>query len=105
MERDNLDAYNFRYWDFHSEKFYRWSINFVLMRGKYVNKLPKIYPNRRDDEVLISQVIPELHQRNCYALGSAVVSHFSYFKQYSYLINTNLLQRYDDLSKKYLKDI
>ena len=103
MERDNIDAYNFRYWDFHSEKYYRWSINFVLMRGKYVNKISKNYPKKRDDELLISQVLPELHKRNCYALGSAVVSHFSYYIQYNYMKNTNLLQRYDDLSKKYLK--
>ena len=104
MQTNNLDVYDFRYWDFHSEKFDRWSINFVLMRGKYVNSIPEIFGYEEDDEVIISKRIPKLLKINCYALGSAVVSHFSYFTQFDYLKNTNILERYDKLANTYFKE-
>ena len=80
----------------------RWSINFVLTRGLYVNKIPKLYPNEIEDEVVISKNIPEKYQRHSIALGSAIVVHFSYFVQLKYLENTTLLSRYERFSKSYL---
>ena len=101
-ERNNLDVYDFKIWDFHSSFYTRWSINFVLMRGKYVNKVIDWLPVILDDEVAISHKIPELLKRHAYALGSALVVHFSYQNQYNYMKNTTLLDRYENFSKKYV---
>ena len=35
--------------------------------------------------------------KHCYALGSAIVAHFSYYPQNEYLLNTTLLNRYKKL--------
>jgi hypothetical protein len=102
MQLNNLQAYDFNYWDFHSSIYTRWSINFVLMRGKYVNRMKEWFPHMDDDEYHISQEIPKAVKRHCYSLGAAVVVHFSYFPQFHYLNNTNLLERYEKLSRKYL---
>ena len=103
--RNKFDSYDFKKWDFHQMGYERWSINFVLMRGKYANKMKIMLPNFDDDEVAISLEIPKKYGKHCYALGSAIVVHFSYFTQASYLNKTDLLKRYDNLSKKYLNII
>jgi hypothetical protein len=92
----NLDIYDFKRWDFHSVEYSRWSINFILFKGKYVNKIEGF-----DDEEAISNHISRKYGKHGYALGSAIVSHFSYFPQISYLLTTNLLEKYSSLSKVY----
>ncbi len=42
-------------------------------------------------------------KKHSLASGSAVVSHFSYWSQLQYLSKTNILQKYDNLSRTYLK--
>ena len=101
-ERNNFQVYNFNFWDFHSSLYTRWSINFVLMRGKYVNKMEEWFPDMDDDEVAISYKIPELLKKHVYALGSALVVHFSYGRRHDYMNKTNLLEKYDNFSKKYI---
>ena len=101
-ERNNFHIYDFKVWDFHSSVYTRWSINFVLMRGKYVNKIKDWFPDMDDDEVAISHKIPEILKKHAYALGSALVVHFSYANQYDYMKNTSILEKYDNFSKKYL---
>ena len=101
VKRNNhLRVYDFNKWDFHSSEYTRWSINFVLMRGKYVNRMHKWFPHLNDDELTISQEIPKLIKRHAYALGSALVVHFSYGVQINYLDKTNILNKYENLSKK-----
>lgn len=97
VANDNLDVYDFKRWDFHSEAYGRWSINFILFRGKIINKMPRT----GDDEEMISNHLSSMHRRHGYALGSAVVCHFSYNFQKEYLYTTNILDRYDELSKSY----
>jgi hypothetical protein len=101
---NELDVYDFKRWDFHHMGYERWSINFVLMRGIYANKMKKMLPDMDDDEVAISQEMPKMFGKHCFALGSAIVVHFSYKRQANLLKKTNLLQRYDNFSKFYLKN-
>jgi hypothetical protein len=98
IENNELNVYDFNKWDFHQMGYNRWSINFVLMRGKYANKMKIMFPSIDDDEVVLSKELPNRYGQHCFSLGSAIVVHFSYFKQFEYLIQTNLLKRYDDLS-------
>ena len=100
VERDELDVYDFKRWDFHQMGYDRWSINFVLMRGIYANKMRSMFPNLEDDEIAISKEMPKKFGKHCYSLGSAIAVHFSYFTQKDYLMQTNLLRRYDELSEK-----
>jgi hypothetical protein len=73
-----------------------------LTRGKYVNKIRQLHPNLDDDEVLISEVMPRDNKKHAYALGKAVVAHFSYYTQREYLEKTNLLSKYKNLAEIYL---
>ena len=100
---NELDVYDFKKWDFHLMGYERWSINFVLMRGIYANKMKKMFPNWDNDEVAISQEMPKSFDQHCYSLGQAIVVHFSYGPQSKFLQKTTLLKRYDDFSKVYLK--
>ena len=100
---NELDVYDFKRWDFHQSGYDRWSINFVLMRGIYANKMQSMFPELDDDEVAISRDIPQKLDKHCFSLGSAIVVHFSYRRQDDYIRQTNLLSKYDDLSKVLLK--
>jgi hypothetical protein len=100
---NKLSNYNFLKWDFHQGGYERWSINFILFKGKYVNQLKRLFPNMENDETAISREIPKIYDRHSYSLGSALVVHFSYVSQYGYLKHTMLLQKYDEFSKEFLK--
>ena len=100
---DQLDVYDFKKWDFHQMGYDRWSINFVLMRGIYANKMKKMLPDMDDDEVAISREMPKVFDKHCYSLGPAIVVHFSYGPQSEFLQKTNLLKRYDHLLDSLLK--
>jgi hypothetical protein len=89
-------------WDFHQGGYERWSINFILFKGKYVNQLKSRFPSI-EDEVAISREIPKIYDRHSYSSGSALVVHFSYFSQNDYLKNTMLLQKYYEFSTEFLK--
>jgi hypothetical protein len=99
---NKLGNYNFLKWDFHQGGYERWSINFILFKGKYVNQLKSRFPSI-EDEVAISREIPKIYDRHSYSLGSALVVHFSYFSQNDYLKNTMLLQKYYEFSTEFLK--
>ena len=101
--KNELDVYDFKKWDFHHMGYERWSINFVLMRGIYANKMKKMFPNMDDDEVAISREMPKVFGKHCFSLGSAIVVHFSFNPQREFLEKTNLLQRYNNFSKIFLK--
>ena len=92
----NLKIYDFGLWDFHSLNYSRWSINFILFKGKYVKDLDSKFGS---DEWSISIEIPKEHNKHAYALGSALVSHFSYYDQYDYLSKTDILNKYAIISK------
>jgi hypothetical protein len=100
---NKLSNYNFLKWDFHQVGYERWSINFILFKGKYVNQLKRLFPNTENDETAISCDIPKKYDRHSYSLGSALVVHFSYVSQYGYLKDTRLLQKYDEFSTEFLK--
>ena len=42
-------------------------------------------------------------KKHSIALGAAIVAHFSFWSQYQYLVKTDILDKYDRLSVKYLK--
>ena len=101
-KKNSLDIYNFLKWDFHQTSYERWSINFVLFKGKYVKNLKEEFPKTENDETAISCDIPRKYGRHSYSLGSAIVVHFSYVSQYDYLKNTFLLKKYENLSTDFL---
>lgn len=102
--RNHIESYNFGRWDFHSKEYTRWSINFVLVRGKYVRDMDAWFPHfRGDDEYIISKELARCHGEHSYAVGSAVAAHFSYHTQHDYLVKrTNLLEQYKRLADSYL---
>ena len=102
-KENKLNNYNFLKWDFHQTGYDRWSINFILFKGKYVNRLKQLFPNTENDETAISCDIPKKYDKHSYSLGSALVVHFSYVSQYDYLKNTVLLRKYDEFSYQFLK--
>jgi hypothetical protein len=101
--KNELDVYDFKKWDFHQMGYERWSINFVLMRGIYANKMKKMFPDMDDDEVAISREMPKVFGKHCLSLGPAIVVHFSYGPQSEFIQKTNFLQRYNNFSEIYLK--
>ena len=98
FENKNLKIYDFGLWDFHSLNYTRWSINFILFKGKYVRRLNSKFGS---DEHSISLEIPKEHKKHAYALGSALVSHFSYEDQYDYLRKTDILNKYKKISNDF----
>jgi hypothetical protein len=97
FKNNNLKVYDFGLWDFHSSEYTRWSINFILFKGKYVKNLNSMLGS---DEHVISIEIPKQHNKHAYALGSALVSHFSFMKQYDYLSKTVILNKYKIIQMK-----
>lgn len=106
-------AYDFGWFGFHSEgfEFYskskkrflplhtsRWSINFFAFTSQNLeaadwDKLAT------DDEAELSYKVPSRIGTQACAVGRAIVSHFSYWKQDPLLaVQTDLLHRYDVLS-------
>jgi hypothetical protein len=98
----NLNVYDFRIWDFHSVEYHRWSLNFIVAWGRNLNRIHKYKPKVKSDEIVLTHLIPKMKKKHSIALGSAVVSHFSYFIQYDYLSKTNILEKYNNLSFSYL---
>ena len=96
VDKNNVDAFDFNKWDFHCVNYSSWSISFILLRSKYAKKICGA-----DDEVSMSISLPMERGRHGYALGSAVVSHFSNRFQEKYLHSTNILDKYDQLSRDY----
>jgi hypothetical protein len=99
-KNNNLKVYDFGLWDFHSLNYTRWSINFILFKGNYVKNLSSVPGS---DEHSISIEIPKEHKKHAYALGSSLVSHFSYNNQHEYLSKTNILNKYKVLVNHILK--
>ena len=94
---DNLDVYDFKIWDFNTVEYHRWSINFIIMWGRHLNTLNSSFTDIKSDEVTLTSLIPKSTKKHSMALGAAVVSHFSYWSQYRYLNQTNILEKYDNL--------
>lgn len=103
---ENLKSYNFELFNFHYDEYSRYSINFVLSMGKYLNKLDDTnFPDvgQSDDELKLSSVIPKMLNKPSYSLGSALVCHFAYFTQRSTLDSKKeFLDTYKDISNIYL---
>ncbi len=93
----NLKKYDFGLWDFHKYSYSRWSINFILFKGKYAKYVYCKDFSHLSDEQIISIKIPIKLKKHAYALRSALVSHFSYRNQYKYLSKTDILKKYDIL--------
>ena len=102
----NLDIYNFQHLKFSNPKTHlneRWRINFILFRGRDLNKLVTLYPNIISDEEIITVLLTNIKKKFNFALGSAVVAHFSYYEHINYLKETNILKKYDKLSFDYFQ--
>ena len=99
-----LDAYDFKLYNFNSHSYNAWRINFILFQGSIVNGINSMYPDDSSDEEILTILIPKKFKKQCFALGSAVVSHFSYWHtQVKYLSKTNIIEKYEKLSIDYLK--
>ncbi len=99
---NNIGVYDFKIYDFNTIDYTRWSINFILSWGKNFNKINTVSNYKISDEVILGMNIPKKMKKHSVALGSAVVSHFSYFPQANYLSKTDLLEKYHHLSIYYL---
>jgi hypothetical protein len=101
----SLSAYNFKLYNFNAHNHFRWRINFILFRGSLVNKMNSMYPNVNTDEEVLTVSIPKKYNKHLFALGTAVVAHFSYSNgQVEYLSKTDILNKYAKLSLDYLKN-
>ena len=101
----NLTLYDFQIFDLNLFNYEAWRINFILFRGNVVNKMNNKYEQIESDEEIITEYLTRDIKKHCFAVRSAVVSHFAYSQDgnYEYLSKTNILSKYDKLSKDYLK--
>ena len=98
--------YNFQLFEFFnkmSKSIYRWRINFILFTGRHLNKIGSLYPKMHSDEEIITVNLTNLNEKINFALGSAVVAHFSYSENIKYMEKTNIIKKYDKLSFDYFK--
>lgn len=96
---NQLDRYNFHFWDFHAFSYDRWSINAILFKGSDLATTPM--DPEVGDEVTISSSLPEKLDRHCGAVGSALVVHLAYGLQRSAGIGeTGIVQHYEHLAEK-----
>lgn len=106
-------AYDFGWHDFHAHGFggtkgdkplplaySRWSINMIAFTAADV--APANWTDlAEDDEYELSFIVPRRLQKRSCAVGRALVAHFTYSRQDEGLTeNTNLLERYKNLSDK-----
>jgi hypothetical protein len=107
FDKNNLKVYDFGLWDFHHIDFHRYSINFFLSQGKYVNRISKDYFNTKhqgDDEFIISHLIPKKTNVHTFSLGKTLVCHYSYFSTVDGLRKLDhILVKYKKISETYLK--
>ena len=71
--------------------------------GRDLNKIGSLYPNMSSDEEIITVFLTNIKKKRNFALGSAVVAHFSYYEHINNLQKTNIIKKYDKLSLDYLK--
>jgi hypothetical protein len=103
FKNNNLKVYDFGLWDFHHVQYHRYSINFFLSQGKYVNKISKDYLNT-EDELTISSLIPMKTNIHTFSLGKSLVCHYSYFTTFDGLVKfSHILQTYKNISDTYFK--
>ena len=106
LKKFNLNAYNFILYNFNAHAYKRWRTNFLLFKGSIVNKIKYIYPLVGSDEEILTVLLPQKYKKHSFALGSAVVVHFSYSSgQVEYLEKTDILKKYEKLSIDYLENI
>lgn len=99
VANNQLDRYNFHFWDFHAFSYDRWSINAILFKGSDLATTPM--DPEVGDEVTISWTLPEKLDRHCGAVGSALVVHLAYGLQRSAGIGeTGIVQHYERLAEK-----
>ena len=107
---NNLNVFDFDLWNLHEKGYQRWSINFILTKGFILNKFLLFFENG-DDEEILSNYLPNFFKINCKALGKALVSHFTYFRQIVFTAETKIkysllfdhyLKSYDNFSISYL---
>ena len=51
VNNKNLDIFDFRIWDFNTVEYHRWSINFILIWGAFLNKINSTHFHIPSDEV------------------------------------------------------
>jgi hypothetical protein len=101
----NLNPYNFSLFDINKDGYHQWRINFIAFRGKIAKKMVFLYLNETSDEYILTVLIAKSYNRHAFALGSSVVSHFSYSThgQLQLLSKTEILDKYKKLSIDYFK--
>ena len=87
MADNNTAHYDFGVWDFNAFGYARWSINAIMFKGSDLCNENL----GTDDEVDITQVLPQRKGKRSGAVGSALVVHLAYHTQRS----AGLLDRVD----------
>jgi hypothetical protein len=91
---------SFAVWNFDAQGFGtgRWSVNAFAFLGSDLEQMDLDECAQVDDEHYLTAVFPRRVSRQCFAVGDALVSHFSYYPQREALEeHTDLLERYAKL--------
>ena len=96
MVDNNTAHYDFGTWDFNAFNYPRWSINAIMFKGSDLCKENL----GTDDEVDITQVLPQRKGKRNGAVGSALVVHLAYHTQRNagLLDLVNLVEEYAALA-------
>ncbi|KAJ3290720.1 hypothetical protein HDU79_002982 [Rhizoclosmatium sp. JEL0117] len=96
VEQNNTERYFFPTWDLHSSGYQRWSIHMFAFWGKDVMGLDIA----GDDEQYLTVTYPEKVERHSGAVGNGLIAHLGYFTQEAVRTHTDVLDKYDALSRE-----
>ena len=96
LKKDNIKQYKFdRY---KAKNHQRISINAICWFGKDFKEFSGIVGN--DEEAWLSEIAPRQKDKKTCVCGSALCVHFAFWTQREYMDKTNILQIYEEISKK-----
>lgn len=81
----------------------RFSINCIAFLGQDFSSFGGHIPPEEDEEEYLSVLLPLKMDRVNYFWGDGVVAHFAFFTQREYLDATDILSRYRNLTKLYIR--
>ena len=96
LKKDNIKQYKFD--KYKAKNHQRISINAICWFGKDFKEFSGIVGN--DEEVWLSETAPRQKDKKTCVCGSALCVHFAFWTQREYMDKTNILQIYEEISKK-----
>ena len=96
LKKDNIKQYKFD--KYKAKNHQRISINAICWFGKDFKEFSGIVGN--DEEAWLSEIAPRQKDKKTCVCGSALCVHFAFWTQREYMDKTNILQIYEEISKK-----